>query len=439
MKKVCAVLVALVILSAAAFVGCSKSKDSEKEITISVWSGYPEMEAYFKHAGEEYSKLHPNVKIETLTNPLREFEQKLAASIPSNTAGDIVETNNQTILKFIEAGLIPAVPANVKSFVTAPGRYIPSFVEAGSYKNEIYGVPSKAGVKRLFWNTEMFKAAGLTRAPRTFDELSEYAKKLAVYDNNGVLTRSGHSLRLSGQGSGIAEKFEFVLYPMGGDILEESKTQPGKYHAGYNNDAGRKALKFYIDAVYVDKWDSFEVKHDTEAFELGTTAMFFRESNVVGDIAQKAPNLPYDTALIPTDVRSGCLKMTDCFFVTKSCKNPEVAYDFMLFMVNDENERWLLDNVGWPPSRSDVDYSPIYTKTPQFRVFVEKTPDGYVEYNNTHSLSCFDEVQTKLAEQLARAYLNSSLVNNPAGIAKAIADAAEETNAILSRNGVYAE
>jgi multiple sugar transport system substrate-binding protein len=226
---------------------------------------------------------------------------------------------------------------------------------------------------------------------------------------------------------------------MGGDVVLESKTQPGKYHAGYNNDGGRKALKFYIDAVYVDKWDSFEVKHDAEAFELGTAAMFFRESNVVGDIAQKVPGLPYDTALIPSDVRSGTMKITDFFFVTKSCKNPEVAYDFVLFMVNDANERWLLDNVGWPPSRNDVDYSPVYAKTPQFRVFVEKVPDGYVEYNNTRGLACFDEILTRLAERLATAYLDSSLANNPAGIAKAIADAAEETNAILRRNGVYAE
>jgi multiple sugar transport system substrate-binding protein len=439
MKRWMLVFLVLFVSLGAVFAGGGQAQSGDKQITISVWSGYPEMEAYFKYCGEEYTKLHPNVKIETLTNPLREFEQKLAASVPSNTAGDIVETSDQIMLKFIEAGLVPAVPANVKSFVTTPGRYPPSFVESGSYKNEVYGVPSKAGVKALFWNTEMFKAAGLTRAPRTFAEVSEYAKKLAVYDSNGVLTRSGHSLRLSGQGSGIAEKFEFVLYPMGGDILVESKTQPGKYHAGYNNDAGRKALKFYIDAVYVDKWDSFEVKHDTEAFELGTTAMFFRESNVVGDIAQKVPNLPYDTALIPSDVRSGCMKLTDCFFVTKSCKNPEVAYDFILFMVNDANERWLLDNVGWPPSRNDVDYSPVYAKTPQLRVFVEKAPDGYTEYNNTRGVSCFDEVQTRLAERLATAYLDSSLVNNPAGIAKAIADAAEETNAILRRNGVYGE
>jgi multiple sugar transport system substrate-binding protein len=225
---------------------------------------------------------------------------------------------------------------------------------------------------------------------------------------------------------------------MGGDVVLESKTQPGKYYAGYNNDGGRKALKFYIDAVYIDKWDSFEVKHDTEAFELGTTAMFFRESNVVSDIAEKAPGLPYDTARIPADVRTGCLNIGDFFYVSKSCKNPEVAYDFALFMVNDANSRWLLDNVGWPPCRYDVDYSEILARKPQLKTFVE-LPAGYVEYDNTHNLACFDEIQTKLAERLATAYLDSSLVNNPAGIAKAIADAAEETNAILRRNGVYGE
>ena len=182
--------------------------------------------------------------------------------------------------RFIEAGLVQKLPDDLKSWVTAPGRYPPSDLALITVNNDIYGVPSKSGLKALFWNTEMFAEAGLTRAPANFDEVAEYAKKLAKYDNNGVLVRSGHSLRLSGQGSGIAEKWEFFLYPMGGDIILESRTQPGKFYAGYNNDAGRKALKFHIDAVYVDKWDSFEVKHDTESFQLETTAMFFRESNV---------------------------------------------------------------------------------------------------------------------------------------------------------------
>jgi multiple sugar transport system substrate-binding protein len=439
MKKWLLVLWVLLVSLGIAFAG-GQGQDGgggDKPVTLSIWGGYPEQEIFYKHAAEEYAKLHPNVKFEILTNPLREYEQKLSASIPSDTAGDILEASNYTMRKFVEAGLVPEVPANLMEFRTKPGRYGEYARTVSTWNNKAYGLPFFTGHTVLFWNTAMFKEAGLARAPQTLAEMAEYAKKLTKYDAQGNVTRSGHSLRLSGQGSGIAEKFWFVLYPMGGTILEESKTQPGKYHAGYNNDAGRKALKYYIDAVHVDKWDSFSVKHDAEAFELEQTAMFFRESWVVGDIAQKAPNLQYDTAFVPSDARWGRIDNPNFFYVTRSCKNPDVAWDFVLFMLNDDNQRWMFDNVGWLPCRTDVDYSAILSRKPQMKSFIE-IPQGYNEYGYI-PLPEFDEIITKLAERLATAYLDASLARNNAGIAKVIADAVEETNTILRRAGHYAD
>jgi len=305
-----------------------------------------------------------------------------------------------------------------------------------TYKNTLYGVPFFQGKTALYWNVDMFKAAGLTRAPQTYAEMAEYAKKLAVYDKNGNLVRSGHSLRLSGQGSGLAEKWWFVLFPMGGTIIEPGK-EAGKYHAGYNNDAGRKALTYYIDAVYKDKWDSFKIKHDAEAFELEQTAMFLRESWVIGDIAQKAPKLNYATAPVPSDMRAGRITNLQNLYVTKSCKNPDVAWDFIEFLVNDDNQRWMLDNVGWLPSRQDVDFSGILARKPQLKGFVEM-PAGFQEYGYV-PIAVFDELLTKLAERLAMAFLDSSLEGNPKAIAKVISDAADETNAILTKAKLFSE
>lgn len=253
------------------------------------------------------------------------------------------------------------------------------------------------------------------------------------YDDSGTMVRSGHSLRLSGQGSGVAEKWWFVLWPMGGTILEEVD---GKYRAGYNNDAGRRALQFYIDAVHKDKWDSHAIKHDAEAFELEQTAMFFRESWVIGDIAKKAPNLVYDTAPVPADVRWGRITNPVNLYVTRSAKNPDVAWDFAMYMQKPEYLLWLLENVGWLPCRQDVDYSPVTDKIPQFKAFTMSDPD-YQEYGYI-VIAPFDEIMTKLAERLVTAYLDASLVDNPDGIAKVIEDAANETNDILDKAGLYA-
>ncbi|MDD2231709.1 MAG: sugar ABC transporter substrate-binding protein [Sphaerochaetaceae bacterium] len=429
-------LVLLVALQMGFAKGSSESASESKPQTITLWSGYPEMEPFYKQAAEKFKETHPNVTIEIVSHPLREFEQKLSATIPSNTVADIIEVSVYANQKFIEAGLIPEDEGEVLDFVKADGRFSDFAIANDSYNGKIYGVPLFQGRTALYYNTDMFAEAGITEPPTTFEEMYEDAKKLAKYDSAGNLTRSGHSLRLSGQGSGVAEKFWFVLYPMGGTFIEEGKTA-GTYHAAYNNDAGRKALTYYIDAVYKDHWDDQKIKHDAESFELGQTAMFFRESWVIGDIASKAPNLNYATAPVPKDARWGRITNIENLYVTKASKNPDLAWEFVLSLLSEENQRWMFENVGWLPCRNDIDISDIIERHPQFAAFTYTDPD-YDEYGYL-PIAAFDEVITKLAERLVTAFLDSSLEGNDAAIAKTISDAANETNEILKRYNLYGE
>jgi len=97
---------------------------------------------------------------------------------------------------------------------------------------------------------------------------------------------------------------------------------------------------------------------------------------------------------------------------------------------------WLLENVGWLPARQDIDYSDVVDKIPQFSGFMYSDPQykgfGYIP------IGSFDEVMTKLAERLVAAFLDKNLSDNPEGIAQIIQEAADETNRILKRAGIYA-
>ncbi len=416
--------------------GNQEGTDVEESVELSVWSGYPEMESFYKHAAEGFAKIHPNVSVEIVTHPLREFEQKLSATIPSDTSADILDVSVYAIQKFTEAGFIPKNPDNVNDFVNATGRYSTFAKSNNTYLGDMYGVPNFQGRTVLFWNKDMFAEAGLTGPPKTFDEMYEYAKLLAKYDDSGNLTRSGHSLRLSGQGSGVAEKWWFVLYPMGGTIIEEG-SEAGKYHAAYNNKGGFDALKFYIDALYTDGWDSHMIKHDAEAFELEQTAMFFRESWVIGDIAKKAPGLNYDTAVVPSAARWGRITNIQNLYVTRASEYSDLAWEFILYCMSEENQQWLLENVGWLPARQDIDLEDIISRNPQIKAFLD-SPAGYEEFGYI-PIASFDELSTKLAERLVSAFLDDSLAGNDTAIRTLLAEAAEETNTILKKAGLFSE
>ena len=86
-------------------------------VSISIWGGYPEFQPVYKKAADAYQKAHPDVQVTVLTTELRDFERKLAAAIPSDTAGDILEFDPTTMNRYIVAGLIPKAPPDIVQFV----------------------------------------------------------------------------------------------------------------------------------------------------------------------------------------------------------------------------------------------------------------------------------------------------------------------------------
>ncbi len=251
----------------------SASPASAEKLTI--WSGWPDLAPFYKRVGDQLKSKYPDLEVSVEAIALREHEKRLALSLPSGAAGDVIEMEVEAA-RYLEAGVIPEPPASIVDFVKT--NYDMTRVKTAMYDGKIFGVPLFQGQGALFY------------------DYTAYAQKLAQRDASGALQVSGWSLRLSGGGSGIAEKYWTILYNHGGTLLEEKN---GKWRAAYASEAGRTALKQYLDNVVVYRTVTPEMKADAEAFELGQTAMFIRESWVIGDVAKKAPNLKYATAPLP--------------------------------------------------------------------------------------------------------------------------------------------
>src|SRR5436853_680125 len=341
------------------------------DVTLSIWTGFPELVPFYKTVAEGYGKVHANVKFTFFSTSLREAEQKLSAAVPTGTGPDIYDIGTNISVKFIDGGLLSPNPPDVDQYLKS-GAWNPSVVDFFTVSGKTYGLPLMEGSRAsMFYNKTMFKEAGIATPPSTFPELVADARKLVKFDASGKMIRSGISLRLSGQGSGIGEKFRFVLEPAGGALIV--KTPSGKWHSGYDNEAGRAALTFYVDAVQKDKIDDPKVPHDADAFAAGTTAMLFREAWVIGEIQQKNPKLEYGVAPIPRWKAGGPYKMLVQpwgIYVNGKSGNKSAAWDFLKFLTNRENALRLTTMTGWVSERQDVDWKPLLKETPQFEVFV---------------------------------------------------------------------
>lgn len=423
---------AMQVVAGAAVAGVAGRGARAADVTLSVWTGYPELVPWYQAMAAEYGKAR-GTKVTILSTSLREHEQKLAAAVPTGTGPDVFDVGQILGITFIEAGLIKPNPASVEA-VLKGGGYRPSSVEQFTTAGKTYGVPMLFSTPALFWNKAHFKEAGIDGPPKTFQDKMAAAKKLTKFDATGKMVRSGMSLRLSGQGSGIAEKFRFILEPAGGTLIVPNGK--GKYHQGYDNDAGRAALKYYVDAVQVEKVDDPKVQHDAAAFVAGNTAMLMREAWVIGEIKEKNPTLDYGVAPIPAwgTGRHKTLLQHNGLWVNAKSKNLDAAYDFQVFLCSKEASVKLTQMSGWVAARSDVDWSPLLKEIPQYKEFVAPS-EGVVFYPEP-VMAAWNEIETRLADRLPNAYIDPNMLD-AAKAAAFIKTAAAQTDQILKQNDLF--
>ncbi len=396
---------------------------------ITVWSGYPELGPFYEHVAEGMKADYPDLKVTVEPIALREHERRVALELASGGGQALVlEMDAAIATRYIENGLLPVVPDEIAEFVTNGENYVPFFANSGQFEGEVYGVPLFNSQVALYYNLDKFAAAGLTEPPATMEEYTEYAKKLTERDANGNPVVSGWSLRLAGGGQGIAEKFWINLHQFGGALLEQ---RGDGWIANYANDAGVAALKQYLDLIYVDKTVTQEMPADAEAFEREQTAMFIRESWVIGDIAAKAPDLNYATAPLPR----GAISLPNNLYVRADGAEAEAAWAFVLAANEPDNLNWLLANVGWLPVRANVDYSEVINNTPGFAAFLD-LPEDY-ELFTLPSIGPIQEVLTRVAATLTDLFGAPSAPSDDE-LLNILQQMQDETNAILSREGILA-
>lgn len=406
-------------------------------VELNIWTAFPELHEQVQRIAAKYMEKHPNVKIKATLFPQRALEEKVAVALPAGQAADLIELDKMGLYPYYVAGHLEPLPKDVADWVK---KNFPDYAVASvtSEKGEIFTFPWLNSFKVMFYNKDHFKEAGITKTPETIDEMVEMGKKLTKRDEKGNLVRAGLDLRLSGGGFGTSQKYwTQVMIPYGAKVLERVGT---KWRAGYDNEAGRKALQYYIDAVHRFKVDSLDFKSDAEAFALGMTSMFQRESWVVGHMAREAPKINYGVFLMPKGPAEwGTVGNTMGLSVAKSSKHKKEAFDFAMFMMNDDMSRATMAESGWQPFRQGVNYAELYKTRPQLRTFIDGAQTkGHKVYDYENIAPIF-EIHSRMADRLMAAFKRADLVNNPAGTGKVVKDMADETNRILDEHGLLAK
>ena len=428
------VLTTLVLILGLTFVGLvtpasvAAGSPAKGSISLSLWASSQTLsEMYANVVTPKFLEKYPEVKnVEVNYTPIADFVKKIAVALPAGSASDIMEIEDSWATPFVTAGYFapnpPELVALIKDHMSS------GLAKNLTFRGNSYGVPVSQFHELMYYNLDRLKEAGISKIPDTMDELVSAAVKMTKRDPSGKIDVSGFSMRLGGNPAGTSQKFWVLgLLPNGVDIWEESKQTPGKYHAGFNNEGGVKALKFYIDLLYKHRVDDFASMKDSEAFSKGKTASLMREPYVGSEVTKKGPDIKWISAPMPRgSVQRATFLISLNMYVPKTTTGVkrDYAFKFIELLLSPEIQETIVVKRANRSPLADFKYSgkvdprmaPGFAFPADMKVYM-------VPMHNAYDLS-----QVKLGEALPTVFKKAELLNNPEALKKEVEKLAELVN-----------
>jgi multiple sugar transport system substrate-binding protein len=265
-----------------------------QKIEINFWSLFTGGDgAFFDAMVKEFNESQNEIVMKTDTVKFDNYYTKLTAALAAKNAPDVVVMHQDRLSNFVPSGvLLPLndylkkVGVDMSSFEAAP-------LSSTTFDGKIYAVPMDVHPIIMYYNTELFAKAGVTKAPESLDELFAAAK--AVQDKTGVMGIAADNTTVKYKAYTLTRMFMSMLKEQGYTTLNATNTK-----ANFNNEAGEKSFQALSDMVNKYKVTPKQLDYDSSVaeFKLGKAAIHFNGVWVTGTFEQQ-PGLKFAAVKFP--------------------------------------------------------------------------------------------------------------------------------------------
>jgi multiple sugar transport system substrate-binding protein len=349
-----------------------------KEITLTYW-GLWEPENVMEGVLGDWEKTHPNIKINYSRQSPKEYRERLQSALARGDGPDIFRFHI-TWVPMLKNELDP-VPAEVMNASQFETTFYPVAKESLRSGVSFLGIPLEVDTLALFYNQEIFQAAGKT-PPISWDELRKLAIELTTFNETGRIQTAGVALGTTGNVDHWPDILGLMMLQNGADLTSPATCSQ---QAGEEICLGQDALNFYTVFNRVDRvWDE-TMPASTLAFATGKVAMYFGFSWDVFEIKNINPNL--DFRIVPVPQLPGADLTWASFWiegVAKKSKHPKEAWEFMKFLSSKETLEKLYQAesqirlFGEPYSR--VEMASLITGDSMVASFINQAPKAQTWY-----------------------------------------------------------
>jgi len=296
---------------------------------------------------ENFQTANPGITVKTNHFPYADYRTKVAAAIPAGEGPDVVQLFYGWLNDYVDAELIQPLPASSVSPEMIDKEFFP-MVQAMKRDGEYMALPTAVRSLALFYNQRLFDEAGIEAPPATLDELVEIAKKLTKKDAAGNLTQVGITTGMTAQDHHWWR--EVLVRQFGGQPYSDDDKS-----VNYNNEAGQKALQFYVDlAAKHEVTDAGFMDEPQAAFKAGRAGMHIDGSFRIGAL-NDTRGLKWGVAELPAGPDGTKSNYSSYWVNAVTTKADGEKYDaaikFMQYITSDEAMQIWLDTVGELPAK----------------------------------------------------------------------------------------
>lgn len=353
MKKTLVAASAVAILGAAALTGCSPSSSGDESgpvtITYSNFISNGGNENNLKTIVEAFEKENPGITVDVQTAAYADYFTKLQTDLAAGTETDVFD---------VDAGSFANIQANgVLSEMSGvdDSKYRTSVLDSYKVDGKQYGLPTSFSNVVLFYNKDLFDAAGV-----------EYPTSAWTWADEKAAAE-----KLTNKDAGVWGDYQPVSYyeyykavqQAGGTFLNADNSA-----SDVDSVAGKKAADWIAGksgTVMPTAADGAgTADFDTNLFKEGKLAMWHSGIWMISLVGE----LPFgwDIAVEPGDTQKASATFSNAVVISKNSKHQEAAQKWADYLTSSKTMVDTRLSAGWelPPVADDTLLKPYLEKTP---------------------------------------------------------------------------
>ncbi len=344
--------------------GCRSTEKNAAtvELSLSGWQSNPNEGKLLDTVIREFEAKNPTIKVkrETINS---QYMDVIKTRLIGNVAPDVFYLDAFEAPALMKAGILEPLDQYIKPDFKL-NDFEPRLLNAFKRDNQVYGIPKDFSTLVLFYNTSAFKTANLTRPPKTWSQLRQYAKQLTVDTN-----KDG---KIDQFGIGVAPELPrqtFMIKAFGGKLVDQNN------YAAFATPNAVKGLQLVIDQYRFDRTaaqpSDVGASSNSEAFGQGRVAMAIEGAWAIPYLKETFPNLKFATAEVPTiDGRKNTMAYTVGYVINRQSQHKDAAWKLIQFLTSESGMKtWANQGVALP-SRKSVLAELKYDRNPTYAPLV---------------------------------------------------------------------